>query len=106
EFSITRLLRLRMVLSETIVIPVAFTVICLFFSRRINDRARFTLLAFTTYSSVVIGTDLNSFRQNSPFMPLRGLVVLGAIRSQNEASLPANNEPSPPNSARVTRRGT
>lgn len=106
EFSITRLLLLRLVLSETIVIPVAFTVICLFFSRRLNDRARFTLLAFTTYSSVVIGTDFNSFRQNIPFMPLMGLVVLGAIRSQNEASLPATNEPSPPNSARVTRRGT
>ena len=106
EFSITRLLLLRLVLSETIVIPVAFTVICLFFSRRLNDRARFTLLAFTTYSSVVIGTDFNSFRQNIPFMPLMGLVVLGAIRSQNEASLPTTNEPGPPNSARVTRRGT
>ncbi len=106
NYSLTRLLLLRLVLSETIVIPVAFTITCLFFSRRLNDRARFTLLAFTIYSSVVIGTDFNSFRQNIPFMPLMGLVVLGAIRSQNEASLPTTDEPSPPNSARVTRRGT
>jgi len=106
EFSIARLLLLRLVFSETIVIPVAFTFICLFFSHRLNDRARFTLLAFTIYSSVAIGTDFNSFRQNIPIMPLLGLVVLGVIRSRNEASLPTTDNLGLPHSARVTPHGT
>jgi len=106
EFSIARLLVLRMVLSETIVIPMAFTVVCLFFSHRLNDRARFTLVAFTVYASVVIGTDFNSFRQNIPFMPLMGLVVLGVIRSRNAEKSLTTDEPSLPHSARVTPRGT
>ena len=106
EFSIARLLLLRIVLNETIVIPVAFTVVCLFFSHRIDDRARFTLLAFTIYTSVVIGTDFNSFRQNIPFMPLMGLVVLGVIRSRNADSSSTTAEPGLFHSARVTPHGT
>ena len=105
EFSITRLLLLRLVLNETIVIPVAFTVVCLFFSHRLNDRARFTLVAFTVYASVVIGTDFNSFRQNIPFMPLLGLVVLGVIRSRNADSSSTTDEPGIPHSAHFTPRG-
>jgi len=104
EFSITRLLLLRLVLNETIVVPVAFTVVCLFFYRQLNDRARFTLLAFTIYSSVVIGTDFNSFRQNIPFMPLMGLVVLGVIRSRNADSSSTTDEPGIPHSAHFTPR--
>ena len=106
EFSITRLLLLRLVLNETIVIPVAFTVVCLFLYRQLNDRARFTLLAFTTYSSVVIGTDFNSFRQNIPFMPLMGLVVLDVIRSRDADSSSTTDEPGVPHSARVRSRET
>ena len=106
EFSITRLLLLRLVLNETIVIPVAFTVVCLFLYRQLNDRARFTLLAFTTYSSVVIGTDFNSVRQNIPFMPLMGLVVLDVIRSRDADSSSTTDEPGIPHSARVRSRET
>lgn len=105
-FSITRLLLLRLVLNETILIPVAFTVVCLFFSHRLNDRARFTLLAFTIYSSVVIGSDFNSFRQNIPFMPLMGLVVLDVIRSRDADSSSTTDEPAIPHSARVRSRET
>ncbi len=106
EFSISRLLLLRLVLNETILIPVAFTIVCLFFSHRLNDRARFTLLAFTIYSSVVIGTDFNSFRQNIPFMPLMGLVVLDVIRSRSADSSSTTDEPGVPDSTRVRSRGT
>ena len=106
NYSLTRLLLLRLVLNETIVIPVAFTVLCLFLYRQLNDRARFTLLAFTIYSSVVIGTDFNSFRQNIPFMPLMGLVVLGVIRSRNADKSLTIDEPSLRHSPRVTPRGT
>jgi hypothetical protein len=86
EFSIARLLLLRLVLNETIMIPVAFTIVCFFAARHLTDRGRFTLLAFTIYCSVVIGTDFNSFRQNIPFMPLMGLVVLNAIQSRTANS--------------------
>jgi hypothetical protein len=106
QFSIARLLLLRVVLNETIVIPVAFTVVCLFFSHRLNDRARFTLLALTIYCSVVISTEFNSFRQNIPFMPLMGLVVLRVIRSRNAESVPKTVESGLRHSARVTPRGT
>jgi len=106
EFSITYLLLLRLVLNETILIPAAFTVVSLFFSHLLNDRARFTLLAFTIYSSVVIGTDFNSFRQNIPFMPLMGLVVLGVLCSRNADSSSTTDEPGIPYSARVTLRET
>ena len=105
EFSISSLLLLRLVLSETIVIPVAFTIVCFFFSHRLNDRARFTLIAFTIYSSVVIGTDFNSFRQNIPFMPLMGLVVLGVVRSRNTDSSSTIAEPGLVHSALVTPHG-
>ncbi|MFM8645488.1 MAG: hypothetical protein ACKODN_09830, partial [Actinomycetota bacterium] len=106
EFSIASLILLRLVLNETVVIPVAFTVVCLLFSQCLNDRARFTLLAFTIYSSAVIATDFNSFRQNIPFMPLMGLVILTIFRSRNETSLPTTHNLSLPHSARVTPRGT
>jgi hypothetical protein len=106
NYSLTLLLLLRIVLNETIVIPVAFTAVCLFFFHHLNDRARFTLLAFTTYSSVVIGTDFNSFRQNIPFMPLMGLVVLNVIRSRNADSLPEPVDSGLPHSPSVTPRGT
>lgn len=106
KFSIASLILLRLVLNETVVIPVAFTVVCLLFSQCLNDRARFTLLAFTIYSSVVIATDFNSFRQNIPFMPLMGLVVLTIFCSRNETSLPTTHNLSLPHSARVTPRET
>jgi hypothetical protein len=82
EFSIARLLLLRIVLNETIVIPMAFIAICLFASRWLNDRDRFALLAFTIYASVVTGTDFNSFRQNIPFMPLLGLTIVRYLASR------------------------
>jgi hypothetical protein len=82
EFSIARLLLLRIVLNETIVIPMAFIAICLFASRWLNDRDRFTLLVFTIYASVVIGTDFNSFRQNIPLMPLIGLSIVRHLASR------------------------
>jgi len=106
EFAITRLLLLRLVLNETVLIPAAFTVVCLFFSHRLDDRARFTLLAFTIYSSVVIGTDFNSFRQNIPLMPLMGLVVLDVICSRDADSSSTTDESGIPHSTCVRLRET
>jgi hypothetical protein len=82
NFSLIHLLLLRLLLSETIIIPIAFTVVCVFAAQYLTNRGRFTILAFTFYVSVASSTDFNSFRQNIPFMPLMGLVVLNAIRSR------------------------
>jgi len=80
NFSISSLLVLRVVLSETILIPVGFTVACLLLAYRMKMHHLFILSSFTIYVSVVTNTDFNSFRQNIPFMPLLGFVILDMIR--------------------------
>jgi hypothetical protein len=106
EFSIARLLLLRIVLNETIIIPMAFIAICLFASRRLNDRDRFALLAFTIYASVVIGTDFNSFRQNIPFMPLMGLTIVRYLASRRAVLREAPTAANRGTDAVITPRGT
>jgi hypothetical protein len=105
-FSIARLLLLRLVLNETIVIPTAFIAICLFASRRLNDRDRFALLAFTIYASVVIGTDFNSFRQNIPLMPLMGLTIVRYLASRRAVLRKAPIAENHRTDAVITPRGT
>jgi hypothetical protein len=106
EFSIARLIFLRIVLNETIVIPVAFIAICLFASRWLNDRDRFVLLAFTIYASVVVGTDFNSFRQNIPFMPLMGLTIVRYLASRRAVLRDAPTAENRGIDAVITPRGT
>ena len=106
EFSIARLLLLRIVLNETIVIPMAFIAICLFASRWLNDRDRFTLLVFTIYASVVIGTDFNSFRQNIPLMPLIGLSIVRHLASRRAVLRKAPITENHRTDAVITPRGT
>jgi hypothetical protein len=106
EFAIARLLLVRIVMNETIVIPLAFIAICLFASRWLNDRDRFALLAFTIYASVVVGTEFNSFRQNIPLMPLIGLTIVRYLASRRavlrEAPIAGNHC----TDAVITPRGT
>jgi hypothetical protein len=106
EFSIARLLLLRIVLNETIVIPMAFIAICLFASRWLNDRDRFTLLVFTIYASMVIGTDFNSFRQNIPLMPLIGLSIVRHLASRRAVLRKAPITENHRTDAVITPRGT
>lgn len=84
RLSVTDLLMLRVVFSDTILIPLAFTIACLVLRPLSRDRHRFALLAFTTYVSIVINTDFNSFRQNIPLMPLMGLVALEVFQERRE----------------------
>jgi len=106
EFSLFRLLILRFVLNETLIIPTAFIAICLCASRWINDRDRVTLLAFTIYVSLVIGTDFNSFRQNIPLMPLMGLTITGFVASQRSEARRVPNPTSQYQDSTITLRGT
>ena len=76
RLSTVELLLLRFVFSDTVLIPLGFTLVCLIVNHRLNERHKFTLLAFTIYVSIVTNTDFNSFRQNIPLMPLMGVVIL------------------------------
>ncbi|NCV44804.1 MAG: hypothetical protein EBW15_08460 [Actinobacteria bacterium] len=83
EFSITSLLLLRLLLSETIIIPLLFTVAVLV-TRRHSLLMQSVMWSFGIYVGIVTNTDFNSFRQNIPFMPVMGLVVLLAWKEHRE----------------------
>lgn len=82
KLSVSELLLLRVLFSDTIAIPIAFTTASLFFPTKLNYRSKFILVAFCIYLGIVTNTDFNSFRQNIPFMPLMGLAVLDIIQIQ------------------------
>ena len=89
--TVTELLLLRFVLSETILIPLGFSVVCIIFAHRSSARHRFALLAFTIYASIATRTDFNSFRQNIPLMVLLGMTILDLLprKTSQNATLQA-----------------
>jgi len=87
KMPIIDLLLLRVVFSDTVLIPLGFTLACILLGPRLRERHKFTLLAFSIYVSIVTNTDFNSFRQNIPFMPLMGMVVLDALDERRLARM-------------------
>ena len=83
EFSITSLLLLRLFLSETIIIPLLFTIVVIL-TRRHSLLMQSVMWSFGIYVGIVTNTDFNSFRQNIPFMPVMGLVVLLAWKEHRQ----------------------
>jgi hypothetical protein len=79
QLSISELLFSRLLFSETIVLPSAFTVIFLM-SRKSYLLANWVLLSFAIYVGLVTNTDFNSFRQNVPLMPVMGFCVVNALQ--------------------------
>ena len=105
HLSRTTLLALRLVFSETVLIPLGFTVVCLVFAQKITVQSQSTLCAFAIYVSIATKTDFNSFRQNIPFMPLMGIAIIDMIRMrQLERSDPRlrQSDSSPTMSASMT----
>ncbi|MGA0064191.1 MAG: hypothetical protein ACO3IV_02005 [Ilumatobacteraceae bacterium] len=76
DFSVWTLLVSRLALSETIVIPVLFTLGVIVAFRTPQRRHVAVLVAFGFYIGLVTLTDFNSFRQNIPFMPTFGMLVV------------------------------
>jgi hypothetical protein len=76
ELSISSLLLLRVLLSETILIPALFTTAVLLRPERVTTQARLALVTLCLYVSLASNTDFNSFRQNIPLMVVMGMVVL------------------------------
>ncbi len=83
RLSVSELLFLRIFLSETVIIPAGATILILFFGHHLHTRYKFVLLSFSLYVSIATNTDFNSFRQNIPFMPLLGLVIVQLLRSRS-----------------------
>ncbi|MGA1183754.1 MAG: hypothetical protein ACO3Z1_10230 [Ilumatobacteraceae bacterium] len=80
EFSVGALLLLRILFSETIIIPALFTGVVLVRPHLATANTRLVLVAFSIYVGLVTNTDFNSFRQNIPFMTVMGLVILHHTR--------------------------
>lgn len=91
NFSITDLLMLRVVLSETVVIPALFITLMLFAAPRMTRVDHVTLLAFSIYISIATNTDFNSFRQNIPFMPLMGLAIIHFLDASRHSTRHSNS---------------
>lgn len=79
EFTLVQLLLWRLLFSETILIPLAFTLLVLT-SRDASPVMRWTLWSFAIYVGLVTNTDFNSFRQNAPLMPVMGFCVVNALQ--------------------------
>ena len=79
ESSLASLVAYRVVMSETLLIPASFVVVaCL--SRRLSITGQMALWSFAIYVGLATNTAFNSFRQNIPFMPVMGVVVLDEWR--------------------------
>jgi len=83
-FSTTSLLLLRLLLSETVIIPLLFTT-AVILTRRYSLLMQSVTWSFGIYIGIATNTDFNSFRQNIPFMPVMGLVVLLAWKEHRES---------------------
>jgi len=79
DFSYTALILFRLILSETVIVPIGFTIMILILGSRMRHEQQVLLIAFSTYVSVSTNTDFNSFRQNLPFIPLMGLALLSVL---------------------------
>ena len=84
RLSISELLWLRLIFSDTVIVPLGFSIACVLTAHRMSERHKFALLSFTIYVSIVTNTDFNSFRQNIPFVPLLGVVILDLLRDRRQ----------------------
>ena len=78
EFSLASLLALRILLPETILIPLGFMLALLLRPAATTTTGKTTLVSLAMYIGLVTNTDFNSFRQNIPFMAVMGIVILSA----------------------------
>ena len=78
EFSLASLLALRILLPETILIPLGFMLALLLRPAATTTIGRTVLVSLAMYIGLVTNTEFNSFRQNIPFMAVMGIVLLNA----------------------------
>jgi len=90
ELSLVNLIVSRLALSETIVIPLLFVIGAVVAFRSPQRRHVAVIIAFGFYVGLVTLTDFNSFRQNIPFMPTFGMLVVLEWHARRSAARPAN----------------
>jgi hypothetical protein len=78
EFSLASLLTLRILLPETLFIPLGFMLTLLLRPAATTTIGRTALVSLAMYIGLVTNTEFNSFRQNIPFMAVMGIVILNA----------------------------
>lgn len=78
EFSLASLLALRILLPETILIPLGFMLVLLLRPAATTTIGRTALVSLAMYIGLVTNTEFNSFRQNIPFMAVMGIMILHA----------------------------
>ena len=78
EFSLASLLALRILLPETILIPLGFMLALLLRPAVTTTIGRTALVSLAMYVGLVTNTEFISFRQNIPFMAVMGIVILHA----------------------------
>lgn len=78
EFSLASLLALRILLPETILIPLGFMLALLLRPAATTTTGKAALVSLAMYIGLVTNTEFNSFRQNVPFMAVMGIVILNA----------------------------
>jgi len=76
NFSIPLLLALRLVFTETIVIPSLFILRTINYHKSLSGAHQLVLIAFSFYTAIAINTNFNSFRQNIPIISCMGLIAL------------------------------
>jgi hypothetical protein len=97
--SIRSLLLLRIVFSETVLIPLLFTLAVLLV-RQQSRLMQSVMLSFGIYVGIATNTDFNSFRQNIPFMPVMGLIVFLTWQERRRVVVPSATLPT------IGQRGT
>jgi len=93
RLSISELLWLRLIFSDTVVVPLGFSIVCVLAAHRMSERHKFTVLTFAIYVSIVTNTDFNSFRQNIPLMPLLGMVILDFLQDRKLSQTAVDEHP-------------
>jgi len=100
ESSLADLILPRLVFPETLLVPMAFTLLLFVPSIRHDTRRLFVTSAFASYIGITTMTEYNSFRQNLPFIPTMAVLAVlvlrevGPVRPFRRTVPRANAEPS------------
>ncbi|MFM8867491.1 MAG: hypothetical protein ACKOFZ_04325 [Ilumatobacteraceae bacterium] len=90
ERTLSDLLLPRIVFSETVIVPLLFT-ISLFIPKGSIDRLKMLIIStFGYYVGIIAGSDFTSFRQNLPFVSVMAVVIIQTFRREHSLDLQAN----------------
>ncbi|MEY5039910.1 MAG: hypothetical protein RLZZ48_679 [Actinomycetota bacterium] len=93
ERTLSDLLLPRIVFSETVLVPLLFT-ISLFIPKGSADRLKMLIIStFGYYIGIIAGSDFTSFRQNLPFVSVMAIVIIQTFRREHSVAPAAQPTP-------------